>query len=245
MPGVYVDASYENLAATCPACNRESIYNRVSDLGTTELITGREVVCLNNACARPILIGGDTINPAYEMFFYDAAPLYEQKRYAACIINFAQAWELFVANFLRLELAYKPFVVHEDLERLNGDRERLYQETKGLTFDRLRNVLINMCIAPEISDVSTFVGRLPALKNRPPEADLAKIADHKVRTHCTTLYHTKLGELRNLVVHKSAYRPRKIDVDQYIEEMASTLLPLGHILGVEGDDVNWYVRRLR
>lgn len=246
MTGFWINvATYENIAATCPHCKQEIIFNRATDLKTFEPISGQEVACLNTACKKPFHIGGDTINPPFEMFIFDTQGLYEQKRYSSCIVSFAQAWETFFANFLRLELVYKPYVRDQDLDKLNSELDKLYNASKTSTFDPLRSVFLRMLIDPTlVTTVDALVAQYAVLKQRPPRADLASI-DAAVKPYAETIYDTRLGELRNQVVHKQAYRPRKDEVDQYSHETRSTLIPLGQALGVQGDDVNWYVHHLK
>lgn len=244
MDATWLSATYENVSATCPTCGKVSIFNRASDLKSFVGITGQDVTCLNETCKATFRVIGDTINPAFEMFVYDSAELYQIKRYSLCIISLAQAWETFFANFLRLELAYRPYVRNEDQDQLNDNLSRLYEATKKWTFAPMRNAFLHMLIRPTaVPDIAALIAQSAELTHCPPEADLQRIAEN-VRGYATVLYHSKLPELRNQVAHKQAYRPTKDEVDQFAAEARETLIPLGYRLGVQGDDVNWYAYKL-
>jgi hypothetical protein len=49
--------------------------------------------------------------------------------------------------------------------------------------------------------------------------------------------------LRNQVVHKSAYRPTLDEVNDALKETREILFPLGQLLDIRSDDLNWYMRR--
>lgn len=49
---IYPRTSHENFVDKCPWCHTESIFNRISDLHTTEPIMGRSVRCLNIECGK-------------------------------------------------------------------------------------------------------------------------------------------------------------------------------------------------
>ena len=89
-------SDYENFYATCPYCEQENIFNRRSDLGTLEPVTFKQVKCLNPDCEKVFNINGYLANAAFEMLIYDCYELFRKKRYSYCILNLAQACEVFL-----------------------------------------------------------------------------------------------------------------------------------------------------
>ena len=104
--------SYENFVAVCPICDFRNIFSRVSDLKEREPIAFKQVACED--CGKPFNINNDSINAAYEMLVYDCYDLMEEKHYSYCILNLAQAYEVFFSHYLRVELLYKPFSLRDD-----------------------------------------------------------------------------------------------------------------------------------
>src|SRR5690349_9162011 len=92
---------YETFEAECPACGHWNIFNRVSDFKTVEPIAFKTVICLD--CQNDFNINGDQINSAYEMLIFDCYKLKSIKRYSYCILNLAQAYEVFFSQYLRVE----------------------------------------------------------------------------------------------------------------------------------------------
>jgi hypothetical protein len=103
------ECTYENFIARCPLCGFRNIFNRVTDLQDTEPIRFREVVCLNDRCKQKFNINGDLVSPAFRMLVFDCYPLKEEKKYSYCILNLAQAYEVFFSLYLRVELLFRPF----------------------------------------------------------------------------------------------------------------------------------------
>lgn len=235
-----ISATYENVSAVCEYCGYKNLYNRATDLPTREPISGLDVICQNKACKKIFRIYGDTINPAFEMLVFDCSELYTLKHYASCIVNLTQAWETFFANYLRVKLVYKSYHQDEDLDKLNENLAKLYDLSKRWTFGLLRNIFINMCIDP-VESIAALAEKYPHLKVVPTREALSHVSTD-IAELIKTLYDSEIGELRNKIVHKHAYRPHKNEVDKYLAETRNTLFPLARILGIQGDDVNWYSR---
>ena len=122
--------SYENINATCPCCGYKCIFNRISDLCTTDPIGSREVHCLNKECDKLFRIGGDSANERHEMLIFDCYELLDRKQYMHCILNLATAYEMFFSLFLRVKLVHKPF---------KADRE--FQDDFSFQFCKWHNLL--------------------------------------------------------------------------------------------------------
>lgn len=84
---------YENVVAKCTNCNKENIYNRTSDLGTTIPIAHKKVVCEH--CHHEFGINGDLVNERYEMLIFDCYYLFQNKKYMQCMTQVCQACEMF------------------------------------------------------------------------------------------------------------------------------------------------------
>lgn len=244
------EKSYENFVAYCPHCNYKNIYNRVTDLKTTESIDFKMVICLNEVCAKSFAINGDLINPAFQMLIYDCYELRAQKHYSYCILNLTQAFEVFFSLYLKIELLYKPLAIMERThlvgnERLNDLANRLYEAVKKLSFVNLRNIFLNFVLANQI--VTTFdesekrISELSKLSKKPPsDKRIQDIQDVRLSKVVRNLKNTRINELRNQVVHKAAYRPTLDEVDSAIEETKDILIPLAHLLKIDSDDINVY-----
>ncbi len=127
-----IQTTYENFTAHCPMCGFKNIFNRASDFEYLKPIAHKQVVCLNRDCGQPFIISGDSINSAFEMLIYDCYELRDAKHYAYCILNLAQAFEVFFSQYLRVQLLYRPFASDSDqnIEQLNTLTNLLYEKIK-------------------------------------------------------------------------------------------------------------------
>jgi hypothetical protein len=241
------ETNYENFTAICPICGFRNIYNRVSDLEDEEPIDFKTVECLNDQCQKSFNINGDHIDPAFKMLIMDCYNLKQDKRYCYCILNLAQAYELFFSLYLQIELLFKPFrrESDRDIERLNTISDLLYENTKRYTFITMRNIFINrVLLGEDLSSLSEAEHRINQLKSairEPPDTDIANIADRNLSQLLQALKATRIKEVRNKVVHKHAYRPKLAEVEALLEETRSMLFPLSSHLGIQSDDINSYL----
>lgn len=244
-------ASYENFYARCPWCESENVFNRMSNLEDVEPIAYKEVCCLK--CKKPFAINNDLVNSAHEMLIFDCYDLKQEKRYTYCILNLAQAFEVFFSLYLRVHLLYRPFARHESenpdvdsLDRLNELASMLYETIKDYAFAKLRNVFLNRVLAnqsiPSLNDAESSIRDLPKLTQVPSDQSINAYGNQKLAALLKRVKDSKVGELRNKVVHQHAYRPTLVEVETALEETRSIIFPLSRLLKVEGDDINWYVR---
>jgi hypothetical protein len=246
------DASYENFLAKCPSCGYTNIFNRVTDLKDTSPIAFKIVHCFNVSCKKPFKIGGDSVNSAYEMLIFDCYVLMKEKRYCYCILNLAQAFEVFFSQYLRVELLYKPFAKDaandmDNIEHLNSLSQLLYEKIKRYAYNDMRNIFIRRALLsqpiPSLKLAETVIENIDTFVKAPKNSDIDKTADAKFLMLLRALKDTKVGELRNKVVHKAAYRPNLKEVEACLKETRGILLPLAVQLEVQFDDVNWYISR--
>ena len=238
--------TYENIIAVCPICGYRNIFNRVSDFQTTKPIGFMQVQCLNEQCGKLFNINGDRINPAFSMLIFDCYELLKNKHYSYCILNLSQSFEMFVSHYLHVELLYRPFWGEgkHDLERFNQLADELYSTIRPFTFDPLRWIFLNNVLQSQklrsLDDSEKAIKNLPNLRKAPSDALLATVPNRQLRDLLRKLKKMKINELRNRVVHKYAYRPKREEVDSAIQETRAILLPLTSHLRINAADINWY-----
>jgi hypothetical protein len=242
------DSTYENFTARCPLCGFRNIFNRGSDLKETDPIGFREVVCLNDQCKQKFNINGDLVSSAFRMLVFDCYPLKEEKKYSYCILNLAQAHEVFFSLYLRVEFLFRPFSrdLDQDLNELNILSLKLYEKIKTYTYAPLRNIFVNSVLLTRklssLDEVLQFINDLEKLAKPPSDVDIANLPDPRLSQLLQMLKQSNINELRNRVVHKNAYRPSLDEVEAAIEETRSILFPLARYLDIDYDDINWYIR---
>ena len=240
--------NYENFSAQCPYpdCAKWNIYNRASDLRTFELISNMEVTCQNPQCGRPFTIGGDLVNPAWQMLISDCEVLKGEKRYAYCVLNLAQAFEVFFSLYFRVELLYRPFVRdgNHDIERLNRLFILLYSSVKDYTFGPMCSAFISSVLRRQnyssLMEAEDAMSQALSCPKMPSDERIRSYPDSGLASLLLELKDTKVPSLRNNVVHKHAYRPTVDEVEQCIKETAHLLYGLDSKLGTLVDDINWY-----
>ena len=228
MMGEIERRDYETITARCDECGSLCTFNRVDDIGEPgPYDSGCYVGCIE--CGRPFWVFGDAVAPAYELLLFDAEEHMRAKHYMLCVTSLAQAWEMFFATFVYSHYLYRPF--HHDvrypgkLERFDGLAELLGDAVLDFTFDRLRNVLVNTVVEgvrPRTLDESEVaIARIKDddFGQRPAMARVDAFSDSSVRAVLLQLQGLRIGELRNRVVHKDAYRPRRWEVEECSDEI--------------------------
>jgi len=211
--------TYENFSVKCPWCYKESIFNRRSDRQTGEPVAGLTVACLNAECGRSFWIANDSVNNAHEMLILDVPELYERKHYMNCIINLAQAYEVFFSLYLRVNLLYKPFGgdSHRDIDMFNRLDEALYNEIKKYGFVDMRalflwHIVTGSPLSRNLTEAEAVLSAFPKPKI-PSDAAIKAMTDTNLIPFVEVVKKSKINEMRNLVVHKRAYRPSREEVD--------------------------------
>lgn len=236
-----VRSTHENMFVTCPLCDKESTYNRVSDLNNTGLIANQLVNCLQLDCRKPFYFGGDMVGPSFILMILNCYELIEAKDYTRCITNLSQAHEIFFKQFLRVELIYKPFGFCD--ARQVEIRERLEESLNGqlktLAFTKLRNIFFHMVVTPvQHDDLNTIYDFINKLKDerydKPPR--IKKLPDNtngKLNPLLQSLHRTKICEVRNKIIHSSAYRPSMQEAVDFYQETRQNVLGLATILNIK------------
>src|SRR3989304_5727251 len=132
--------TYENFIAICPYCDFKNIFNRATDLKDSNPIGFKTVKCLSEKCEKSFNINGDLVSPAYQMLIFDCYDLLKEKKYSYCILNLAQAFEVFFSLYLRIKLIYKPFAIQRGKTRGN----ELNEIIKNLTTEPENNLIENI-----------------------------------------------------------------------------------------------------
>jgi Protein of unknown function (DUF2934) len=237
---------YENFEVECPWCQNEIIFNRASDLGTFQSIVGQTVVCLNSDCRKSFWISNDSINTPHEMLIFDVKELYKQKHYMNCILNLAQAYEIFFSLYLRVEMLFKPFGFEPDLDinKLNQLATELYKKVRKYGFVDMRSLfLLHIMNGNSPNNLTQSKKMLAAFPNKPsaPKYNALKkaVKDTTLLKLLKSIKDSKIHEMRNRVIHQGAYRPTREDVDLAYTETADTLLALTSYLDLN-DDISHY-----
>ncbi len=239
--------TYENFIASCPSCQFVNVFNRASDLKDLSRIPHRQVNCRN--CSQPFILSGDSINPSYQMLIYDCYELIRAKHYMYCVLNLAQAYEVFFSQYLRAELLYWPYVSdsNQDNAQLNRLADLLYGKVKKHPFTAMRNLFFYQVLQQRqlssLIKAEVSIKALPKKPSEPPDKDIESVADQKLSGLLMRLKYSKVADLRNQVVHQRAYRPKLEEVNNALKETREILIPLAKLLKVYGDDLNWYKKK--
>ncbi len=236
--------SYENFAAACPHCRFQNVFNRASDLNDVEPIDLMAVACFK--CGNEFNITGDSAQAGYEMLIADIGELKAAKRYMYCILNLAQACEVFFATYLNVSLLYQPFKhdPSDDLEKLNENSESLYKRIGRFSFGEMRNLFLIRVIAANspksLADAEMVISNLPEKPNEPSDNALKLVIPTSLSALLLRLKQSDIVCTRNKVVHKYAHRPTLDDVEKAHKETTEILYGLAHLLKIEGNDINDY-----
>jgi hypothetical protein len=243
---------YETVTAKCEHCGSLCVFNRIDDIGDPGPYAGRSIECL--VCRKQFWISGDIINPAYELLVFAARERFGTKRYMQCVAILAQAWEMFFSLFAYSNYLYRPYFVDLDPEYSDEHFDRLsrllHNATQDFTFYPLRNVLTNTVLKgahPQtLQESEAAIARIKDenFAAEPQKADLERFPNEVTRNLLKQLRELKIASLRNDVVHQHAYRPRRADVEECIEEETKLLYRAKWSLPVHTFD-EWSVKARR
>jgi hypothetical protein len=171
-------------------------------------------------CGKPFWIYGDTANADYQYFIFGADDHMRAKRYGQSVISLARAWEMFFATFVYSNYLYRPFHANA---RYPGDLKQ---------FNRLA----------ALDESETAIVRIKDEKfgQRPAKARVEAFPDTSVRDVLLRLQNLRVNELRNRVVHKGAYRPRRAEVEECRDDEIRVSYRAKHLLPVRTFD-EWRV----
>lgn len=145
---------------------------------------------------------------------FEAHGFWKQKHYIQCIVTSVLAIESFMVAVVNTRLLYRPFPNQRELPFFNELSKSLYERTRRHAFARMRNLLLMVVVdrlAPTNLDEARRI--IISLPDRPSGVRRERIVLETTGTlqrNLLRLHDTKCHELRNLVVHKHAYRPTKL-----------------------------------
>ncbi len=243
---VEINPTYENFEARCPICKHWNIFNRASEIKSFKLISELTVDCQNGKCKEKFWIDGDFINPAWQMLILDCEMLKQQKRYSYCILNLAQAFEMYFALYFRVELLYKPYGIEKsyDSNRFHNLSDLLFDTTRKWTYFTLRNTFLNFLIQKikcnNLAESESVIKNLQSYSLEPTNKVLKTIKDQELYNILLELKNSEVSTKRNDVVHKYAYRPKLEVVEDAVEETFRILYGLDNLLGVLSEQTEIY-----
>ena len=242
-----MNSSYENVIAECPHCGHLCVFNRVTDLRTTESISGLEVACFK--CGKPFRIVGDRITTKHEALIDDCYELAARKEYMAGILTLAQSYEVFFSAYLRAELLLKPFALDPDIARLNAGSKELFDKCEEYTFKSLRSLFLRRVVGEarprSWTEAEKAVANLPQRNPGPPsDSAINKFSDPKISALLMKVKQASVNKTRNKVVHRLAYRPTRDEFEGALADAKATLPSLTSLLDIN-DDANYYLLQLK
>ena len=216
------------------------MFNRVTDLGTTEPIAHMVVSCEH--CGTKFEISGDSITPAFQMLLLDCYPLLASKQYMYCILNVCQSYEMFFNLYFRSRL-YRAWKQDGDLKHLNRLLEKLHKKTEKFTFAPLRNNFLNLAsegfVPLGYNEVKIMIDKLDKGDRDSSKVVLDHCSDGSMKEKLEKIQRTDIHRKRNKVVH-DGYRPHRNEAEHYLKEAREVLFEVPRKLDVIDDDLNMY-----
>ncbi len=120
----------------------------------------------------------------------------------------------------------------------------LYQEfskeTEKLGFAKMRDIFLSLAIEPNrpsiLDDARAYIKNLTDY-SCPKDTDLGAGPDKKISELLIRVKRTQIFKLRNDVVHKTGYRPKRDESEHAVKEARSVLFPLTRFIQRGPDDV--------
>lgn len=232
MDAVGIISSYENITALCPSCGTTNVYNRVSDIGHTDLVDHATVVCENKKCGHSYDIIGDSISPPFEMLISDAQAFVNEKRYIQAVLSATTAYEVFFCHFLQVELVIRPIrklikqFPDQDID-LNAPHQLLMHQLERLTFQPLRNTFIRHLIENQNTKcwdkANVFINTISKKKQPIDRGGIELITNLNIRNLCYAILDDDIADTRNAIVHKHAHRPSRVDTQELINRARANI----------------------
>lgn len=217
-------ATYENYEVACPICKKWNVFNRITDIGSIGISSGKVVKC--HHCREDFLIIGDKVDEKYEYFPNDSDELIKQKKYMFCIINLCQACEAFFMKCIDIKLLWEPYrrgiFGTDDRKYRNFDdfAEKTHEKFKAFTYQKLLNVFFDLYLnnkrfssKDKISDYVKNIRKFS--KNGASNDEIKDKSTGIQRKLFFELKELKINETRNDVAHKDGFRPTLANAQEY------------------------------
>jgi len=213
-----IGAEYERLIVPCHECGRTNIISRSSDLSDTGFAIGKELPCQNPHCEANVRVSLEAADPDYQLMIWEATRLRGEKRYMLAVAALAQAFEMFFALAVEVMLIHHVAnfgnATEDELTKLAGD---VYEATERFTYWKMRNLFISVAVRPRpssVSEAAQIIGNISALAKERSDTELSSSGDPRLTELLFRLMALTIGNLRNRVVHKIAYRPRVQELNE-------------------------------
>ena len=234
-PAVRITAGYENVAAVCPKCGTRNVYNRAADIGHFRNIANASVACENASCRVTFDICGDLVNSAPEMLALDACDFLLEKRNMQAVLSATTAFEHFFSHFLRVELVYRPMrrdvtTDRNDIDWLNAAATRLRDKTARFTFEPMRRIFLRTAVddvrPTTLASAEAYVSSIPDRPKEVARVDIERLPDGARRSLLLRVHSATIANLRNNIVHKTAYRPALDETRAAVHDAFETIFGL-------------------
>lgn len=241
----YIEAGYEKITATCPKCGARNVYNRATDIGHFRPISNWPVVCENSQCHAVFDVIGDLINPSYEMLLLDACDLLREKSYTEAVLKATTAYEMFFSHYLRVEFVYRASTRDRTSDRDSVDwmtsaTQLLRNATERHTFKPMRWVFLRAAVdnphPATIAAAEAYIRSIPRRPAEVPRSDIEALQDQNLRSLLLHVLDSSIDDLRNDIVHKTAYRPTLDETKAAVDDAYITIFRLGQHYGLGNDN---------
>jgi hypothetical protein len=238
--------TYETIEVGCPSCGITSIYNRISDLGTTRPPGGRELDCLQDGCGHTNWVTSWSSAAPHEMLIHDAANMLAAKRHAMAVILTTVSLEFMLSLYLRVRFVYRPWArsALQTPKELNEAHTALESIVGKWTFSRLRGQVLHCELTqspPRDLDAALLLIRAMRNPQTPPESPISKGSIGKRRELLELLNRCSINEVRNAIVHHHAARASRERASAVVEEATSLISLANAVFGLRGgDSPEWY-----
>ena len=243
MSNLYADKqniifTYENIIVSCPNCNIQNIYNRVSDLKTIEPIDFLSINCLS--CGVDFNINFDMIKEKHEFILFDIREAKKRKDYRYCILLIAQSLEAFLNHAILYAILHNPKEnkILRGAQDLNQVSQSYHKEIKPLTFYPMRILFYQIYLYDKIfsnkEDIIDFIQNIKTRQLKNPkeiEENISNYPDKKKAELFLVLNKTKIPDIRNKIIHKFVYRPTLQEVEECLKDLETIIYDFDDYLG--------------
>ena len=238
--------TYENFIAYCPYCGHKNIYNRRDDLKTVQPISNKKVTCFSIVCNNDFYINGDMLAEKYEYFIFEAQELIREKKYMHTITTLATSCESFFYHAVKVKLVYEPFKdkIFKDLDTMNKLFKLVDLNIKKYSFESMKKLFIYLYFSnikfKNADEISSFTSGLSKFDMDGSLKEITKTMvsnrDIKMKILFYKVRNLNINELRNLVVHKKAYRPTSDEAQQVIDSVTNVLVSTKIKFNIQSED---------
>jgi hypothetical protein len=161
------------------------------------------------------------------------------------VLSATTAYELFFSHFLRVELVYRPsrrdhLTQRDDIAWLNATATSLRDKTARCTFAPMRRIFLRLAIdGARPATLSAAEACIANIQVKPPAIDrseIERLADEPFRKLLLAVHDATIADLRNNIVHKTAYRPQLGETKAAVDDANHAIFGLSHHFDLQDDD---------